>query len=153
MFKDPLCWNNQTQLSGDTIYLFTKKQQPERLYVFNNGMVVNQSGDKLFNQMAGRTINGYFKDGNIDYIRIKGSPAESIFYPQDQDSAYIGMNRSSGDVIDIFFVNEELNKVKFVNDVNGTLYPLKKIPKGEDFLKGYKWMDNRRPKNKFEIFE
>lgn len=153
MFKDPLCWNNQTQLSGDTIYLYTKKQQPDRLYVFNNGMVINQSGDKLFNQMAGRTINGYFKDGNIDYIRIKGSPAESIFYPQDQDSAYIGMNRSSGDVIDIFFVKEELNKVKFVNDVNGTLYPLKKIPKGEEFLKGFKWLDSRRPKNKFELFE
>ena len=153
MFKEPVFWNDKTQVSGDTIYLFTKNQQAERLYVFNNGMVVNQSNEKLFNQMAGRTLNGYFKEGNIDYIRVKGSPAESIYYPQDVDSAYVGMNRSSGDVIDIYFINKELNKVKFINDVNGTLYPLKQIPAGEDRLKGFIWMDKRRPKNKLELFE
>ena len=153
MFKEPVFWNDKTQVSGDTIYLFTKNQQAERLYVFNNGMVVNQSNEKLFNQMAGRTLNGYFKEGNIDYIRVKGSPAESIYYPQDEDSAFIGMNRSSGDVIDIYFINKELNKVKFINDVNGTLYPLKQIPAGEDRLKGFIWMDKRRPKNKLELFE
>ncbi len=153
MFRDPVFWNDKTQVNGDTIYLFTKNQKAERLYVFNNGMVVNQSNEKLFNQMAGRTLNGYFKKGSIDYIRVKGSPAESIFYPLDEESAYVGMNRSSGDVIDIYFVNKELNKVKFVNDVNGTLFPLKQIPAGEDRLKGFIWLDNRRPKNKLELFE
>ena len=42
---------------------------------------------------------------------------------------------------------------KFINDVNGTLYPLKQIPAGEDRLKGFIWMDKRRPKNKLELFE
>ena len=153
MFRDPVFWNDKTQVSGDTIYLFTKNQKAERLYVFNNGMVVNQSNDQLYNQMAGRTLNGYFTDGNIDYIRVKGSPAESIFYPLDEDSAYVGMNRSSADVIDIYFVNKELNKVKYINDVNGTLFPIKQIPAGEDRLKGFEWMDKRRPKNKLELFE
>ena len=153
MFRDPVFWNNQTQVAGDTIYLFTKKQKAERLYVFNNGMVGNKSNESLFNQMGGRTLNGYFTDGNIDYIRVKGSPAESIFYPLDEDSAYVGMNRSSGDVIDIYFVNKELNKIKFINDVNGTLYPLRQIPVGEDKLKGFIWLDSRRPKNKLDLFE
>lgn len=103
--------------------------------------------------MAGRTLNAYFKEGNIDYIRIKGSPAESIYYPQDEDSAYIGMNRSSGDVIDVYFENKELNKVTFVNDVNGTLYPLKQIPADEKSLKAFKWLDAQRPKHKLELFE
>ncbi len=153
MFKDPVFWNDKTQVNGDTIHLFTKNQQAERLYVFNNGLVVNQSNEKLFNQVTGRTINAYFVKGEIDSIRVKGSPAESIFYPMDEDSAYVGMNRSSGDVIDVFFVNKELDKIKFINDVNGTLFPLKKIPAGQDRLPGFRWLDNRRPKNKLEIFE
>ncbi len=153
MFRDPVFWNDKTQVSGDTIYLFTEQQKAKRLYVFNDGMVVNETAKSLYNQMAGRTLNGYFVEGNIDYVRVKGSPAESIFYPQDEDSAYIGMNRSSGDVIDIYFVNKELNRVKFVNDVNGTLYPLKQIPNGTNILKGFLWQDNRRPKNKLELFE
>ena len=153
MYRDPVFWNGNTQVNGDTIYLHTKNQQAEKLLVFNNGLVVNQSNPKLYNQMGGRTITGYFVKGNIDYVRVKGSPAESIYYPQDEDSAYVGMNRSSGDVIDIFFINKELNKVVFVNDVNGTLYPLRQIPAGEDRLKGFLWLDKRRPKTKFELFE
>jgi len=153
LFQDPVFWNDKTQVSGDTMYLFTENQKAKRLYVFNNGLVINRTREGLFNQMGGRTINGYFKDGDIDYIRIKGTPAESIYYPQDDDSAYVGMNRSSGDVIDIYFIKKELNKVKFINDVNGTMYPLNQIPDDMKFLKKFNWMDKRRPKNKLELFE
>lgn len=153
LFKEPVVWNGKTQLTGDTIYMFTEKQQPKRLYVFNNGMVINKSDEGIYNQVAGRTINGYFINGAIDYIRVKGTPAESIYYPQDEDSAYIGMNRSSGDLIDIYFVNKALNKVKFVNDVDGTLFPLNQVPAESKQLKNFKWLDNRRPKNKLELFE
>ncbi len=153
LFGDPIVWNGKSQVTGDTLYLFTQKQKPKRLYVFNNALIINKSAEGLYNQIAGRTLNGYFVDGNIDYVRVKGSPAESIFYPQDDDSAYIGMNRSSGDVIDVYFVKKELNKVKFVNEVNGTLYPIKKIPADQKELKGFKWLDNRRPKTWLELFE
>lgn len=153
LFGEPIVWNGKSQITGDTLYMFTQKQKPKRLFVFNNALIINKTADGLYNQIGGRTLNGYFVDGNIDYVRIKGSPAESVFYPQDDDSAYIGMNRSSGDVIDIYFVNKELNKVKFVNDVNGTLFPIRDIPADKKQLKGFKWLDNRRPKNKLELFE
>ncbi len=153
LFGDPVFWNDKTQVNGDTMYLFTKNQKAKRLYVFNNGIVINKTKEGLFNQIGGRTLNAYFNDGVIDYIRVKGTPAESIYYPQDDDSAYIGMNRSSGDVIDIYFIKKELNKIKFINDVNGTLYPLNQIPADVKFLKKFNWMDKRRPKNKLELFE
>ena len=153
LFQNPVCWNGDTQLSGDTMYMFTEKQQAKRLDVFNNAMVINKTKEGFFNQMSGKTIVGNFINGNIDVIRTKGSPAESIFYPQDNDSAYIGMNRSKGDAIDIIFINKTINKIKYINDVNGTLYPLKQIPAELKFLKNYNWQQNRRPKNKLELFE
>jgi lipopolysaccharide export system protein LptA len=153
LFGQPLVWNGKTQVAGDTIYMYTEKQKPQRLYVFYNSIVISQSADKIFNQIGGRTLNGYFKDGTIDYIRVKGSPAESIFYPQDDDSAYTGMNRSSSDVIDIYFVKKELNKVKFLNKVDGVMYPIRQIPADKKQLKNFKWQDSRRPKNKLELFE
>ncbi|MEI8053715.1 MAG: OstA-like protein [Bacteroidota bacterium] len=153
LFGNPVCWNNNTQLSGDTMYLFTEKQQAKKLYVFNNAIVVNKTKEGLYNQMAGKTLNGFFKDGNIDYIRVKGTPAESIFYPQDDDSAYIGMNKSKGDVIDIIFVSKNINRIKFINDVDGTLYPMNQIPAAVRFLKNFNWQNQKRPKNKLELFE
>lgn len=153
LFGEPVVWNNQSQVTGDTIYMYTENQKAKRLYVYYNGMIINKANDAMYNQIAGRTLNGYFTDGSIDYVRVKGSPAESIFYPQDDDSAYIGMNRSSGDQIDIYFVKKELNKVKFVNKVDGILYPLRQIPEDKKQLRGFKWLDKRRPKNKLELFE
>jgi lipopolysaccharide export system protein LptA len=153
LFGEPVVWNDKSQVTGDTLYVYTQNQKPRRLYVFNNGMIINKTKEGLYNQIAGRTLNGYFIDGSIDYVRVKGSPAESIFYPQGDDSAYIGMNRSSGDVIDVYFVKKELNKVKFINNVDGVLYPMKDIPADKKELKGFKWLDNRRPKNKLELFE
>lgn len=153
LFGEPVVWNDKSQVTGDTLYMYTQKQKPKRLYVFNNGMIINKTKEGMFNQIGGRTLNGYFIDGSIDYVRVKGSPAESIFYPQDDDSAYVGMNRSSGDLIDIYFVKKELNKVKFVNNVDGVLYPIKDIPADKKELRGFKWLDNRRPKNKLELFE
>jgi lipopolysaccharide export system protein LptA len=153
LFGEPVVWNDKSQVTGDTLYMYTQNQKPKRLFVFNNGMIVNKTADRMYNQIAGRTLNGYFVDGSIDYVRVKGSPAESIFYPQDDDSAYIGMNKSSSDVIDIYFVNKELNKVKFIKDVDGVLYPLRDIPADKKELKGFRWLDHRRPKNKLELFE
>jgi lipopolysaccharide export system protein LptA len=153
LFNDPLVFANNAQIAGDTIFIFSKNRKAERVYVFENAILVNKANDMMYNQISGRTINGYFKDGNIDYMRSKGSPAESIFYPQDDDSAYIGMNRSKGDVIDVYFLNKEVHKVKFVNDIDGTLYPIRQIPEDQKFLKKYSWQDARRPKHKLELFE
>ena len=153
LFGEPVVWNDKTQVTGDTIYMYTERQKAKRIYVFYNGMIVNKANPAMYNQIAGRTLNGYFVAGTIDYVRVKGTPAESIFYPQDDDSAFIGMNRSSGDLIDIYFVKKELNKVKFVNKVDGVLYPASKIPSDQKYLKNFKWHEGRRPKNKLELFE
>ncbi|NOU39369.1 MAG: hypothetical protein HOO89_11705 [Ferruginibacter sp.] len=153
MFRNPIVWKEKNQIMGDTMYLFTEKQQPKRIYVFNNSIVINQTNATMYNQADGRTLNAYFIKGKIDYTRIKGSPAETVFYAQDNDSAYIGMNRCSGDAVDVFFVNEEVRKIKFINNIDGTMYPMKQIPTDKRFLKNFKWEDKRRPKNKLELFE
>jgi len=153
LYKDPLVFSNKSQIAGDTINLYTKNKKAERIYVFNNGIIINEINTRMYNQIGGRTLNGYFKDGALDYMRVKGSPAESVFYPRDEDSAFTGMNRCKGDVIDIYFVDKAVNKVKVINDVDGTMYPMSKIPEDQKFLVKFIWLDSRRPKNKLELFE
>jgi len=151
LFTDPIVWNGNSQVTGDTIYLFTKNKKPQRMYVFENGMMVNKTGPNQYNQIRGNTINGYFVDGEIDYMRAKGS-AESIYYVQDEDSAYVGVNRSTADIIDMRFQKRELNKVVFINDVKGTTTPFRQVNFSQMRLRNFRWLDNRRPKTKFELF-
>ncbi|MBZ5856050.1 OstA-like protein [Flavihumibacter profundi] len=152
LFQNPVTWANGTQVTGDTMYLFTMNKKPQRIRVFENGMVINKTAESYFNQLKGNTINGYFIDGNIDYMRAKGS-AESIYYIQDEDSAYSGVNRSTADIIDIYFRNKELSRVVFRSDVNGTLYPFRQVNHQEMRVRAFQWLEIRRPKTKFELFE
>ena len=152
MFKEPAFWNGKSQVTGDTIHLYTENQKAKRLNVFNDALIVNEQAKDLYNQVGGKTLNGYFKAGEIDYIQVKGFPAESIFYATDKDSAYIGMNRSTSDIIDAYFENKKLIKVKFIKEVDGTLYPMRMID-GLKELDNFKWLDAKRPKNYLELFE
>ena len=153
LFRDPVVFSNRSQISGDTIYLHTRNKKAERVAVFDRGILVNRINDKCYNQVSGRKLNGYFKNGELDYMRVRGIPAESIFYPQDEDSAFTGLNRCHGDQIDILFRNREVTKIKLVNQVEGILYPIDQIPEAQRFLKGFIWLEERRPKSRFALFE
>jgi lipopolysaccharide assembly outer membrane protein LptD (OstA) len=152
LFTNPIMWASGSQVTGDTIYLFTKNKQADRMYAFENGFAINKSGENMYNQISGKTINGYFKNGEIDYMRSKGSPAQSVYYAKDESDAIVGVNSATGDVIDMRFENKQLKKVVFIRDVAGTLYPYKQTPEEKKKLRGFKWQDEKRPKSKFELF-
>lgn len=151
LFHNPIVWASNNQVTGDTIYLFTRNKKAERLYVFENGMVVNKSGENLFNQLKGNTLNGYFVEGTIDYMRAKGS-AESVYFAKDEEDAFAGMNNANADIIDMYFAKKELNRVVFRSEVTGTMYPMNQIPEDKKMLRDFKWLEEKRPKSKFELF-
>ena len=151
LFKNPVVWAQDNQITGDTIYLFTANKKPKRLYVFENALAINKS-DQFFNQVKGNTINGNFLNGDINHIRAKGS-AENIYYAIDDQNKYIGVNRSTCDIIDMYFQNKKPRKIVFRNNLHGTTYPMKQVTHGTMRLRGFKWLEERRPKTKSDLFE
>ncbi|WP_407521738.1 OstA-like protein [Lacibacter sp. MH-610] len=153
LYYDPVAWSRGSQVTGDTIFMYTKNKKPSRLFVWENALLVQdvRSTANFFNQIKGRTINAYFKNGEIDFVKAKGS-SESIYYAQDSDSAYVGMNRTTADMIDMFFADKEAKKVKFTSSVKGITYPIRQLPEDQKKLDNFKWLEQRRPKNKLELF-
>lgn len=152
LFTDPVMWASNSQITGDTIYLYTKNKNPDRLFVFENGLAINLSDKNMYNQIKGNRLHGYFKNGEIDYMRSQGN-AESVYYLKEDNGKLKGINNATGDIIDLRFKNKELNKVVFISDVSGTLYPVRQATEQNKFLRGFKWLEERRPKTKFELFE
>jgi hypothetical protein len=153
LYYDPVAWSRGSQVTGDTIFMYTKNKKPSRLFVWENALLVQdvKSTANFFNQIKGRTINAYFKNGEIDFVKAKGS-SESIYYAQDSDSAFVGMNRTTADMIDMFFADKEAKKVKFTSSVKGITYPIRQLPEDQKKLDNFKWLEQRRPKNKLELF-
>lgn len=151
LFQEPILWSNNNQVTGDTIYLYTKNKKADRLFVYDNGLLISKARENMFNQIRGNRLNGYFLDGAIHYMRAQGN-AESIYYLEDDNKLLIGVNKALGDIIDLRFAEKALNRVVFINDVKGTLYPIRQFPDAERLLRGFIWHEDRRPKSKFELF-
>ncbi len=151
LFHNPIVWASRNQITGDTIYLYTKNKQAERMYVFENGMMINKTDENMYNQIKANTLNGYFKNGEVDYMRAKGS-AESVYYAKDESNAVVGMNSATADVIDMFFQKKELHQVVYRSDVAGTMFPFRQIPDDKKLLRNFKWQEDLRPKTKYELF-
>lgn len=153
LYTNPIAWASGYQVTGDTMYMYTKNKKPDHLYVFENGLVVGLASPNMYNQVKGKTLNGIFKDGQIDYLRAKGN-AESVYYIKDDSMALVGVNKvNKADIIDMIFLNKELNRVVLRNDADGVMYPIKQVNIDDMKLRNFKWLDDRRPKTKFELFE
>jgi lipopolysaccharide export system protein LptA len=152
LFQNPVVWSNGSQITGDTIHLYTKNKKAERIKVFENSFLVNALDSGIYNQIKSSRMDGFFKEGVIDSVRAKGY-AECIYYLQDEDSAYSGINETTSDIMDVYFQNNELAKVVFRSSVKGTLWPIRQKSPSEMRLKNFQWLEAKRPKTKYELFE
>jgi len=152
LFQDPVVWAKESQITGDTILLFTKNKKADRMKVFNNSFLVNKLDPEIYNQVKSTRLDGFFKDGTLDSVRASGL-AQCIYYVQDEDSAYSGINESQSDVLDTYFANQQLQKVVFRSAVTGTIWPIKQKDPKEMRLPNFRWLEERRPKTKFEMYE
>ena len=152
MFDNPVVWSKKSQITGDTIYLYTRNKKADRIRVFENSFLVSEVEPSVYNQVKSTRMDGFFKAGVIDSVRARGF-AESIYFIQDDDSAYTGINQTKSDIMDVYFREGDLNKVVFRSAVKGTLWPVSQKRPGEMRLGGFSWHEARRPKTKYELFE
>lgn len=150
-YKEPVIWSNGNQISGDFLTLTTKNKQADQFIVDKNALSISNTGDGLFNQLRGLKMIGIFKDGEIDSIRAIGE-GQSLYYLQDEDSAYVGMDFTEASDIIMTFKNRELKKVIWVKGAKGTTYPFNKIPDDKRQLKNFRWLEAIRPKSAGELF-
>ena len=151
LFKTPIAWAQENQITGDTIYLYMQNKKPEKIKVWENAMAISHAGSIYYNQVSGKTINAFFNDGKIDYLKSKGSPAESVYYGVDDFGKFFGVNKATSDVIDMYFKDGKPHKVVFRNKLEGTTYPMRQVDHESIKIRGFKWLEERRPKSKFEI--
>jgi len=152
LYQDPVVWGKASQITGDTIMLHTRNKQINRFEAYKKGFMINHLEDKAYNQVKATRLDGYFTEGNMDSVRAKGN-AECIYYVQDADSSYIGVNQTKSDILDAYFSEKELKKVVLRSDASGTLYPLKDKSPDEMRLPDFKWREAERPKTKYELMQ
>lgn len=151
LFTNPIVWSKDNQIMGDTIYMYTQNRKPEKMRVIENATAINKLTAIYYNQVSGNVINAFFKEGMINHIYTKGSPADNVYYAQDESKKFVGVNKSTADVINVYLVNNKADKVTFINNLEGTMYPLGQVNHDDIKVRHFKWDDSRKPKNKFFV--
>ena len=152
LYQNPVVWSKKTQVTGDTIFLYTKNKKPQYVHAYENSFLVSEVQPSIYNQIKSTRMDGFFKEGVLDSVRAKGA-AESVYFIQDKDSAFTSVNQTQSDAMDLYFINGDLNKVVLRRSVKGTLYPIKQKNPSEMRLNSFQWLETRRPKTKYELFE
>lgn len=151
LYKDPILWNKQQQLVGEEVKIYMNDSTIDWAHIINQALSVEQIDSVTYNQVTGKEMKSYFRNGQMYKTEVIGS-VRVVYYPMDSDSTLIGMNVSETSQLDIYLKDQKLERMVMSPKSNGTLYPMSKIPEGADRLQNFVWFDYIRPLNKQDIF-
>ena len=151
LYSDPILWSNGQQILGEKIIFYMNDSTIDWAHVIGQALFVQMNDTVHFNQIAGREMKAYFKDGEIDYADVNGN-VEAVFYPLDSDSAMIGMNTTEGPTLTAYFKNRTVNRIAIYGPSNGIMYPMDQIDKNKMYLSNFNWFERIRPKDPEDVF-
>lgn len=151
MYRDPILWNKQQQLLGEEIRVYMNDSTIDWAHIHNQALSVERIDSVNYNQVTGKDMKAYFKDGEMEHVDVIGS-VRLVYYPMEKDSTLIGMNISETSQLSMFLQNRKLKKMIMSPKSNGTLYPMSQIPSDKMRLDNFAWFDYIRPLNKKDIF-
>lgn len=149
-FHNPIMWAEGTQQTGDTIYLQLRNKKLNSVQVLQNGFTVNVYKDSTnFNQIKGKLMTGFFKDGKLSRMYVDGN-AESVYFSKKDNGDYDKMNRTISSRIKILFKDDEISEIVPIKDVEGTATEASEV-KEEVILTGFIWKPENRPTSKAAV--
>ncbi|MBS1588612.1 MAG: hypothetical protein JST52_03250 [Bacteroidetes bacterium] len=154
LMYQPVVWSRKSQITGDTILLYSDTSSIRKLFVPNNSFIISQAGpdqSNIFDQVQGKSITGYFEHNAIREM-IVWPNAEAIQYAKDDIGAYLGMNQAQCDRIRVFFDSSEVKKIVLEQDVKQTMTPMRQVDFLNARLSRFIWLPDQRPKSIAELF-
>ena len=150
MYRDPILWQMGQQLVGEEIQAYMNDSTMDSVLVLRQAISVERMDSIHYNQVAGKEIRFYFKEGQMDMTRVIGNVMLN-YYPTDEDSLMIGMNHLESTDLKLFMKEGKIDKI-WAPASTGKLTPVPLIPPKELYLENFVWFDYVRPKDKDDIF-
>ena len=152
MYTEPVLWNEQYQLYGDTIAIYMNDSTIEYAHVIQLAFAAQHVDSSYYNQLKGNDLKAYFEGQAVHQIDVAGN-AESIFYPLEKDGAKVGMNETKSGFLTIWVKDNKLDKLKIWPSPVGSMTPIPDLKPDQKMLKDFYWFDYLRPKNRDDIYE
>ncbi|MBN1339992.1 MAG: hypothetical protein JXA03_11755 [Bacteroidales bacterium] len=153
LYKDPVLWSEENQLTADTIHIALRGNQVDTMALTNSCFIisVDDSISGTYNQIKGKTVTGYFKDNQIVKVVVTGN-SETIYFVREEDGSLIGVNKTISSDMLILLTNNEIESITYIRQPKGAVYPLRELNEKDLFLKDFRWIGDRRPLKREDVF-
>ncbi|WP_077346352.1 OstA-like protein [Algoriphagus sp. A40] len=144
LFQDPVMWNHKSQISADSMVFFIANEELDRVFMKDKAFAIMTDTLLNFNQMKGRSMTGYFKEGQVEKLEIDGN-GESLYYALEADTLTQGINRILSANIKLTFQDGAIRKANFGIRPDGKFTPVQKIDEKVSKLEGFNWRIEEKP--------
>ncbi len=156
MIRDPIIWNGENQMTGDSIHLISDLQTEklDSLKVINNAFIISLDSISMegYNQAKGKDLFGQFEDNELKIIDLVKN-TEVIYYMYNDDDELLGIDKTICSAIRMTLVNSDVEDLTFFVNPDGDIFPEKDLPKESRKLKGFIWRGDERIMTKDDIFD
>lgn len=152
MFRRPILWAQESQLTGDVIHFLsnTETEELDSLKILGNAFMI-QIDSAGYNQTKGRNILGKFKENDLRVIDVLGN-AETLQYIRNEKEELIGIDKTKSSTIRLTMENQKMHTVEYNDTPDGTIFPEEDIHKNDRRFKGFNWREKEKPLTKSDIF-
>jgi lipopolysaccharide export system protein LptA len=144
MYRDPILWDKKSQITADSVRFLISNEEIDRVYLDRQAFSVTTDTARNFNQIKGRRMEGYFKDGQISRLLVTGN-GESLYFDMANDSTLRGMNKLLCASMDMFFLEGQIQKINYLVKPEGFFTPPHMLKEDEKKLEGFTWREEEKP--------
>lgn len=156
LIKDPILWNVDNQITGDSIHLISDMETDklDSLKVIENAFIISLDtiSGTGYNQAKGKDLFGKFIENELKIIDLV-SNTEVIYYIYNDDQELIGIDKTICSKIRLIMANNDIEDITFFVNPDGDIFPEKDLPVESRKLKGFVWRGDERIRSKDEIFD
>ena len=151
-FGDPVLWSDTTQFSADSIHMSIKNNQIDDVTLIQKAIIITELYQTYYDQIKGRSIIAHFDSSAIQHMWVTGN-AESIYYTRDDQSAFIGVNKTICSKMYFTFIHNEIHLLKYFGENSSSMMPMGEAPHSTLRLEGFRWRTEERPLNKKDLMK
>lgn len=156
LIKNPVLWNVDNQITGDSIHLISDMETDklDSLKVIENAFIISLDtiSGTGYNQAKGINLFGKFIENELKIIDLVQN-TEVIYYVYNDDDELVGIDKTICSKIRLLMANNDIEDITFFVNPDGDIFPESDLPVESRKLKGFVWRGDERIMSKEEIFD
>lgn len=150
LYIEPVLWSDaKNQFLSDSIFIQIRNDSLYKADFINNAFIITQEDTVHYNQIKSTEMMAYFKKNDIWRFDALGG-ASLIFY-MEEDSTYTMINQKECKILSALIKERKIERIRYYDQLKSDLLPIYDLPINKQRLRGFKWLEERRPKRREEV--